>query len=243
MIWRRNAELRSRSCSRFRRSRDVFDRRDPSALRQRLVDDLKRTPVRAFHHGVGDFSRRDVAQDVRTEFLDVAVERSGVLAMLDQVVEVAARLHDVCRQIVHIEIALVGGDDACRRVIQHEALRHVVQGGIEPVLFRFQPLLRFPVLPGHLPDDQEQDEGDHQRRQHGGSDQESGLRAPVGQRRRDRRGRDHHDWKAAQPARPIRAGPAWSMGLCTRRVCCPPSVSTLCSSGAALNFFPIIEST
>ena len=107
----------------------------------------------------------DVAQDVRTEFIDVAVERSGILAMLDQVEEAAARLHDLCRQIVHVEIALVADDDARRGVIQHEALRHVVQRGVEPVLFRFQPLLRFPILPGHLPDDQEQDEGDHQRGQ------------------------------------------------------------------------------
>ena len=177
--------------------RDVFDRGDPSALRQRLVDDLKRASVGTFHDAAGDLSGSDVLHDGGAEFQDVAVERSGILAMLDQVEEVTPRLHDLGRQIVHVEVALVGGDDPCGGVIQHETLRHVVQRGVEPMLLRFQPVLRFPILPGHLPDDHEQNEGDHQCGQSGGRDQKSGLLAPVGQHRRDGRGRDHHDRKAA----------------------------------------------
>jgi len=34
----------------------------------------------------------------------------------------------------------------------------------KPLLFRFQPSLRVLVLPVHLPDDQEQNEGDRQPR-------------------------------------------------------------------------------
>ena len=69
------------------------------------------------------------------------------------------------RQIVHVDIALVEGDEARRGVERHQSLDHVVQGGIEPVPFRFQPLLRLAVLPGDLPDDQEQDQRDHRGRQ------------------------------------------------------------------------------
>ena len=57
--------------------------------------------------------------------------------------------------------------------------------------FRFQPLLRLAALPGYLPDDQEQDQGDHHRRQRCRDDEEPGLRAPVGQCGGNRVGRDH----------------------------------------------------
>ena len=89
---------------------------------------------------MGDLAPGDVAHNARTEFINISGERSGRLAKPDQVGEADARLHDLCRQIVHVDVALVEGDDAGRCVVQHEALRHVVQGGVEPVLFRFQPL-------------------------------------------------------------------------------------------------------
>ncbi len=178
--------------------RNIFDRRDPSALCHGVVDDLKRPSIRTLHDGMRDFTLCDVAHDRGAEFLDIAIERSRLFAMPDQVEKVAARLYDIRRQLVHVEIALVAQDDACLCVIQHEPLRHVVQGGVEPVFLQFQPPLCFLILPGHLPDDQEQNEGDHEGGQDGGRDQEFGLRAPVGQHRRDGRGRDHHDRKAAE---------------------------------------------
>ena len=138
--------------------------------------------------------------------------------MLDQVEEAASRLYDLCRQVIHVDVALVAGDDACGCVVQHEALRHIVQRGIEPLLLRFEPLLRFQALPGHLADDQEQNEGDHQGCHGGGRDQQSGLRAPVGECRRDGLGRDDHDRKMVQRGR--RTEPVlMSTGLRTRRVC------------------------
>ena len=138
-----------------------------------------------------DLAARDVSHDGGAELIDVAVERSAVLAMLHQVAEMAARLHDVGRQVVHVDVAPVEGDDARRGVERHQALDHVVQRGVEPAPFRFQPLLRLAVLPGDLPDDQEQDQGDHRGRQRCRDDQESGLLAPVGERGGNRVGRDH----------------------------------------------------
>ena len=48
-------------------------------------------------------------------------------------------------------------------VVQHESLRHVVERGVELLFLRFQPLLRFLVLPFDLPDDQQQCDADRQR--------------------------------------------------------------------------------
>ena len=44
--------------------RYVFYRRDPSALRQRLIDDESLTPVRGFDDSVDDFTVCDVAHNV-----------------------------------------------------------------------------------------------------------------------------------------------------------------------------------
>ncbi len=121
--------------------------------------------------------------------------------MLDQVVEIAAGLHDVRRQVEHIDVALVDGDDARGRVVHHQALDHVVERGVEPVPFRFQPLLCLAALPGHLPDDEEQDQRDRRCRQDGGADQEPGLGLPIGQRGGYRICRDDDDREAAQLGR------------------------------------------
>ncbi len=107
----------------------------------------------------------DVLYDRLTELIDVAIERAAILAMLHQVAKMTARLDHVGRQVVHVDVALVEGDEASRGVERRKTLNHVVQGGIEPAPFRFEPLLRLAVLPGDLPDDQEQDQGDYRGRQ------------------------------------------------------------------------------
>src|SRR6202043_3021099 len=76
---------------------DVLDRRHPSASRQRLVDDLDRSSVRGLQGADVELALRNVPPDVRTEFIDIALEGSGVLAMLDQVAEMATRLRDLGR--------------------------------------------------------------------------------------------------------------------------------------------------
>src|SRR5205814_547618 len=110
---------------------DVFDRRHPPAMRQGLVDDVKRTSVRGFHDGMGYFSLCDVLQDVRAKFLDITLKRTGFLTVPDDVEEMAARLDDVRRQTAHVDIALVADYHARRLVIQHQTLGHVVEGSVE----------------------------------------------------------------------------------------------------------------
>ena len=60
--------------------------------------------------------------------------------------EVDAGFYDRRRQAVHVDVALIAYDDASRRVEKDQPLRHVVERGVEPVLFLLEPLLRFPVL-------------------------------------------------------------------------------------------------
>ena len=74
---------------------DVFHGGDPAAVRQRLADGHEGASVRALHDAVIDLAARDVSHDGGTELVDVAVEGSAVLAVLHQVAEMAARLHDV----------------------------------------------------------------------------------------------------------------------------------------------------
>ncbi len=169
---------------------DVFHGGDPTAMRQRLADRQVGASVGALHGALIDPADCDVLHHPGAEFVDVAGERSGVLAMLHQVAQLRSRLHDLGRQPVHVDIAAVEGDDAPGSVVHHQTLDHVVQRGVELTPLRLQPLLRFTALPGDLPDDQEQNNGDHHRRQRGGEDQESGLCAPVGQCGGDRVGRD-----------------------------------------------------
>ena len=170
---------------------NVFHRRDPAAMCQWLADRQEGTPVGALHGAVVDLAARDAPHDGGAERVDVAGERTGVLAMLHQVAEMRARFHDVGRQTVHVDVAPVESDDVAGGVVEHQALDHVVQRGIELAPFRLEPLLRLAVLPRDLPDDQEQDQGDRHRGQCGGNDEKSGLRAPVGQCGRHRVGRDH----------------------------------------------------
>ena len=163
------------------------------------------------------------------------------LAVGDHVAETAARLDDIGRQAVHVEIALVADDEALRRIEQQQALRHVVDGGVEPLLFQRQPLPRPAVLLRELADDQEQQRGDGEHGQAGHRDQDADLFAPVGQRRRGGRRRDDHDRKFAQAREEIkRSSP--SSGLVRREVVLASSKTCCWLAGPVLKFLPIISS-
>ncbi len=178
---------------------DVFMGRQPSAVRHRLVDDLDRAAVGCrYDHGV---AVRDVAQHHLDVMIDVAVERAGFLAMGDHLVEAAARLHDFGRQAVHFEISPVADDEMLLGIEQQQALRHVVDGGVEALLLQRQPLPRRAVLMRKLADDEEQQGGDRQHRKSADRDQDSDLLAPVGQCGRCRRRCDDQKRKISQRAR------------------------------------------
>lgn len=132
---------------------------------QRLADGLNPTPVRALHDAAIDLALCDVLLEGRTKLLHIAAEGPSVLAVLDDVVKMAARLHDVRRQIEHLYVAAVEGDDARGGVVHNQSLDHVVERGIKPLPFQFQPLPRFTVLSRDLPDDQVQYQRDHRCRQ------------------------------------------------------------------------------
>ena len=178
---------------------DVFMGRQPSAVRHRLVDDLDRASVGCrYDHGV---AVRDVAQHHLDVLIDVADERAGFLAVGDHLAEAAARLHDFGRQAVHFEISLVADDEVLLGIEQQQALRHVVDGGVEALLLQRQPLLRRAVLMRKLADDEKQQGGDRQHGKSGDRDQDCDLLAPVGQCGRCRRRGDDQKRKVRQRAR------------------------------------------
>ncbi|MET4765026.1 hypothetical protein ABH970_005398 [Bradyrhizobium ottawaense] len=162
---------------------DVFDRGDPAALGERSVDDLEGAAIGQLMNSRGDRAFGDDPHDVSTEFLDVTVERAALLAMIHRLADVAAGLDDVVGEAEHVGVASVAGDDGAARVVEDQPLRHVVQGGVEPQPLRFQPLLRFAVLPVDQADDQIEDQRDHGSRKRGGRHHEACLLPPVGQRR------------------------------------------------------------
>ena len=128
----------------------------------------------------------DVAQHAAQQFVDVAGEGSGGLAMRDDVAESAARLHDLRRQAVHLDIALVADDEPLRRIEQQQALRHVVDGGVEALLFQPQPLLRQRCCCDSLRTTRNSMTAITSIARAGRDDQEPDLLAPVGQRGRRR---------------------------------------------------------
>jgi hypothetical protein len=114
---------------------DVLDGGDPAAPLERLVDDLDRPAAGRFRQLAGSFAKRHVANDCGAECLDVAVERSGFLAMLDQPLHGAAGFGDIRRQPEHVAILLIADHDARRAVVQHEALRNVADRRVKMAPF------------------------------------------------------------------------------------------------------------
>ena len=145
--------------------RDVLDHRNPSADVERLVDDLDRPAAGSLGDLVGDFSKCNIADDLGAELLDIAVERSGLLAVCDQVLHGAAWLGHLRRQTEHVDVAPVANRDPRRRIVEDEALRNIVHGGVEPLLLERQLLLRQSMLLRQLANDEQQYDGNHQHRE------------------------------------------------------------------------------
>ncbi len=113
--------------------------------------------------------------------------------MLEQLRQGAARLHHIGGHAEHLDITLVGDDEPARSVEHQQALRHIIDGGVEALLFQLM-LLR------QLANREKQQGGDREHRKSGHRDQRSDLLPPIGQRRRDRRGRNDRNRKMAQYA-------------------------------------------
>ena len=105
--------------------------------------------------------------------------------MGDDLAEGAARLHDLRRQAVHLDVALVADDEPLRRIEQQQALRHVVDGGVQALLFQPSAVAPTSVLLRQLA---------HHQKQHG-------RRSPARTGRPPRSGTGFA--RASRPAPPI----------------------------------------
>src|ERR1700722_15297631 len=121
-------------------------------------------------------------QNSGTMFVDIALDRSRFFSMRYQIAKTATWFNPVGRQPVHLNVSLVAYDQPHRLIEQRQALRHVVDGGIEALLFQRQSTLRCEMLRRQPPNDQGQNDGYNDRRKGGGDNQELGLRLPVGER-------------------------------------------------------------
>ena len=186
----------TRSCSRFRALHDMFDRGDPSAIRQQLVDDLD-CYVRPRLSGYCGWPYLERTFSRRSNRIPVERRRRSSLSpsMPVRSAEMTTRLCRLRRHTIRVDVAFVAKDDAGRCVVQRRGPASYCSGGIEPMLSVSSHRSEFLILPGRLPDDQEQDKGDRQRGRNSGNDNESGLRAPVGQRGGDGHCRDNHAGK------------------------------------------------
>ena len=65
-------------------------------------------------------------QNLGAIFFNVDVETAGRYSVLDQISQRAARLHDVARHPVHVDIAVVANQHALVGIDEDDPLRHVV---------------------------------------------------------------------------------------------------------------------
>jgi hypothetical protein len=143
--------------------RYVLDRRHPSALWQRLVDDLDRAPTGRLGELTRPPAERHVADNGIAELVDVAIERAGLLTVRNQPLHRAARPGHVGREAEHVDVGLVADDDARRRVVEDQSLRNVVHGGREVTTLDRKPLVRDLMPFQHQEDNDGQDhDGRHQ---------------------------------------------------------------------------------
>ena len=105
---------------------DILMRGNPAAAGQRLVLGEHDAAVAGRNIVEHLLALGHLLHDLAAVRLDVALEQACILAMLEQLCERTARLHDVRRQAVHVEIAPVEQRDAALPVEYVEALRHIV---------------------------------------------------------------------------------------------------------------------
>ena len=120
---------------------DIFVRGNPAAARQWLIFGEHDAAVARLNIVRHRLAMGHFFQDLAAVGLDVAFENAGVLAVLNEPLKRAARLHDVGRQLVHFEVAPVQKRDAALCVEDIEALRHVIDRVREATEFRALPFL------------------------------------------------------------------------------------------------------
>jgi hypothetical protein len=90
---------------------------------------------------------RQVALEVGAELIRIDIQKADFLAVAKQLYECAARSHHLRRELVHFEKTPIEHHDALVAVEHAQALRHVVQGGVEEDVALVELLLRACDLP------------------------------------------------------------------------------------------------
>ena len=171
---------------------DVVVRCEPAAAGPGLVLDFDQAAVGGLHDVALDAAH--AVEDGVAIGIDVALERAGLVPVLDHVAEMDAGFHHGGRQPVHLDVAAIADDQPLVLVEHQQALRHGVERGVEPLLLHREPSR-------HLAEDQDQGQHEQADRQHGHGDEEFRLRAPGGERRIQRLGRDNDQRHDGQQAR------------------------------------------
>ena len=110
---------------------DVLMRRDPAAAGRRLVLQRDHAAVVEMRDHVDIFAMRELPPQAREIGVDIGREIAGLLAQPQDFRERAAGLHDIGRQIVHLQVTLVADHEPFLRVEHAQALRHVVERGVD----------------------------------------------------------------------------------------------------------------
>ena len=157
---------------------DVFQRRGPAAVGRALVDQPDRASIGRRNHGIIDAALG--IEELGAVGIDVADKGAELLAMPDQVAQVTAGFDDVRRDAEHLDILLVADHQTASVVEQQQALRHVVDGGVEVLGLLRQFMLRGGVLAPQLAHDQIDHDDDDDDGKGSGKKLQFGLRPPVG---------------------------------------------------------------
>jgi hypothetical protein len=105
---------------------DVLVGGNPAAAGYRLVAGLNHAAIRSVDEPLCGLTGGDIGENLLAIVLRIAGEPAGLLAVLDQPSQRAARLHHVGRQFVHAQILLIADDDSRGSVEHAQALRHMV---------------------------------------------------------------------------------------------------------------------
>jgi hypothetical protein len=112
------------------------------AAGDRSIDDRNGAPVGQFGDEADDLSGRDDFHELGDVFVRIVRQAAGPGAQTNDIGEPGAGFHDVGRQVVDFEIAVVANDEARLGVEHHDALGHVVERELEQFSFVAQPVGR-----------------------------------------------------------------------------------------------------
>ena len=130
--------------------------------------------------------------------VDVADKGAELLAVPDQVAQMAAGFDHVGREPEHVEILLVADHEPAGGIEQQQALRHVVDRGVEMLALFRKLALRCGMLPAQLAHDQENHADHDDDRRSGSEELQPRLRPPIMQRGRGQGRRDDQDREVLQ---------------------------------------------